>query len=56
MPALRDLLMQGPIAVNLGLEGFAAALRDQGRDVIHIDWSPPPEMGEDLKGILDEVL
>ena len=28
-------------AVNLGLESFADALRDQGAPVVQIDWSPP---------------
>jgi uncharacterized protein DUF1116 len=28
-------------AVNVGLEGFAAALREQGADVVDVDWRPP---------------
>ena len=28
-------------AVNLGLESFADALRDQGAPVVQVDWSPP---------------
>jgi hypothetical protein len=28
-------------AVNLGLAGFAAALRDQGAPVVEVDWRPP---------------
>lgn len=27
--------------VNIGLEDFAEALRAQGVDVVHADWSPP---------------
>jgi len=54
--ALKDLLEQGPIAINIGLLEFATALQDQSRDVIHVDWSPRPEIGEELKGILDELL
>jgi hypothetical protein len=56
MAVLGDLLEQGPIAINLGLQDFAKALQDQGGDVIHVDWSPRPEIEEELKGILDELL
>jgi len=56
MSVLRDLLEQGPIAINLGLQEFAKALQDQGRGVIHVDWTPRPEIEEELKGILDELL
>lgn len=27
--------------VNVGLEGFTAAIRDAGADVVHVDWRPP---------------
>jgi len=56
MARLEDLLENGPIAINLGLEDFAKALQDQGREVVHVDWSPPPEIDEELKEILDELL
>ena len=56
MAVLRDLLEQGPIAINLGLQEFAKSLQDQGRAVIHVDWAPRPEIEDDLKGILDELL
>lgn len=56
MSVLKDLLEQGPIAINLGLQEFAKALQDQGTEVIHVDWTPRPEIEEELKGILDELL
>jgi len=46
----------GPIAINLGLEEFAKTLEEQGRRVIHVDWTPPPPLDEDIKDILDELL
>ena len=56
MATVKDLLEQGPIAIILGLQEFAKALQDQGTDTIHVDWSPRPEIEEELKGILDELL
>jgi hypothetical protein len=56
MVALRNLLENGPVAINLGLQEFAKSLQDQGKAVVHIDWSPPPEIEEELQDILDELL
>lgn len=46
----------GPIAINLGLEEFAKSLQDQGRNVIHVDWSPPPPVDEQMEDLLDKLL
>ncbi len=56
MDALKKLLENGPVVINLGLQEFAKALQDQGRAVIHVDWSPRPEVEDELKSILDELL
>lgn len=56
MATLRNLMEDGPIAINLGLEEFAKTLEAQGRPVIHVDWTPPPLLDEDIKDILDELL
>jgi uncharacterized UPF0146 family protein len=42
--------------LNIGLSLFAEELRRQGVDVVEVDWSPPPEIEEDLKDILDKLL
>jgi len=34
-------VFQRVAAVNVGLEGFAAAVREQGADVVDVDWRPP---------------
>lgn len=41
--AIQDLFRQSLQAVNVGLESFADSLRDQGVDVVHVDWRPPLE-------------
>ena len=56
MTDLQSLMEAGPIAINLGLQEFAKSLQDQGREVIHVDWSPPPPVDEDMEDILDKLL
>ena len=56
MPGLRSLMEEGPIAINLGLQGFAKSLQDQGRKAIHVDWSPPPPIDEEMEDILGKLL
>lgn len=54
--SLQRLLNEGPRAINLGLKEFAEALKVQGGEVVHVDWSPPPPETEDLQNILDKLL
>jgi hypothetical protein len=56
MPTLRSLIQDGPIAINLGVQEFAKSLQEQGKEVIHVDWSPPPPIDEEMKDILDKLL
>jgi hypothetical protein len=42
--------------LNIGLSLFAEELRRQGVEVVEVDWSPPQEIEEDLKDILDKLL
>lgn len=56
MANLKQLLEDGPIAINLGLQEFAETLQDQGVKIIHVDWSPPPPVDEEMEDILDKLL
>lgn len=56
MDRLPELLARGPVAVNVGIRDFARSLRDQGVDVIEVDWAPPAEDDPELLRILDEIL
>jgi len=38
---VRDLLSKPLNVINVGLEGFAIELKQQGVAVTHVDWSPP---------------
>ena len=37
----REILDTPLRVINIGLEGFAHELQEQGVPVIHVDWSPP---------------
>jgi len=56
MATLRSLMADGPIAINLGLEEFAESLQQQGMPVVHVDWSPPPPVDEEMQDILDQLI
>lgn len=56
MSRLRELLEQGPIAVNLGVRDFAESLREQGAVVVEVDWSPPAGGDPELIELLDRLL
>lgn len=56
MADLRSLMDTGPIAINLGLQEFAKSLQDQEIQVIHVDWSPPPPVDQEMEDILDKLL
>lgn len=54
--SLIDLLLRdGPVAINLGLEGFADALQAQGAAVVHVEGAPPA-VDEETASILDKLL
>jgi FdrA protein len=43
------------LAINLGLESFAASLVDQGAQAIHVDWRPPAGGDDRLMAILERM-
>jgi FdrA protein len=45
----------GLAAVNLGLESFFDSLKDQGADVVQVDWRPPAGGNEKLMDILAKM-
>jgi FdrA protein len=38
---INELLEEPLKIVNIGLEGFARELNQQGVEVVHVDWAPP---------------
>ena len=53
---LIDFLSQGPVAVNLGVEDFAASLKSQGAEVVQVAWAPPAGGDRELADLLDQLL
>ena len=53
---LDDLLEQGPIAINIGVQDFSESLKAQGAEVIHVDWNPPAGGDRELLDLLDQLL
>lgn len=53
---LKELLQEGPAAINLGLKDFAVCLEAQGVEVVHVNWAPPAGGDPELMAILDELL
>ncbi|MDE0199059.1 MAG: acyl-CoA synthetase FdrA [Caldilineaceae bacterium] len=42
-------------AINVGLETFTDSLRDQGAEVVHVDWRPPAGGDERLASLLTRL-
>jgi FdrA protein len=50
-------LMAGPVvAINVGVQGFGAALENQGVTVIFVNWTPPAGGDQEMLDLLDELL
>ena len=51
-----DKLLEEPLKViNIGLQGFAMELAQQGVDVIHVDWVPPAGGDPKLADLLSRL-
>jgi FdrA protein len=51
----KDLLIEPLVVLNIGLEGFAKDLEQQGVKVLHIDWSPPAGGDPELVNLLSKL-
>ena len=49
-------LLDGPVKIiNVGLQGFAEDLNQQGIDVVHVDWAPPARGNRKLADLLSRL-
>ncbi len=53
---LEELLQTGPIAINMGVQDFAASLQMQGAEVVQVNWVPPAGGDPELIELLDQLL
>ncbi|KXS45280.1 MULTISPECIES: fdrA domain protein [unclassified Candidatus Frackibacter] len=42
--------------INIGLESFAESLKEEGVDVIQMDWEPPAGGDAELASLLDSLM
>jgi FdrA protein len=53
--ATADLLNTPLRVINVGLEGFARELAEQGVEVVQLDWSPPAGGDPVLANLLSKL-
>jgi len=53
---LDDLLENGPVAINIGVQDFMENLKIQGSDVLQVDWAPPAVDDAEMLELLDKLL
>lgn len=53
--AIKQLLNDGPKAVNVGLKGFAETLARSGAPTVQVDWRPPARGNARLAEILEKL-
>ncbi len=57
METTLDKLLHTPlIIINLGLKRFAKNLREQGVEVVQVDWKPPAGGDQEMLDLLDRLL
>lgn len=49
------LLTQAPKVINIGLEGFARELAQNGAAVVHVAWTPPARGDIELANLLGKL-
>jgi hypothetical protein len=53
---VNDLLHKPLVIINLGLESFAKNMKDQGAEVVQVDWKPPAGGDSEMMDLLDQLL
>jgi FdrA protein len=53
---IRELLGQGPVVINLGVQDFAESLEAQDVEVVHVDWTPPAGGDREMIDLLNQLL
>jgi len=53
---INDLLHQPLVIINLGLENFAENMKEQGAEVVQVDWKPPAGGDNEMMDLLDQLL
>jgi hypothetical protein len=52
-----ERFLQSPlIVIAMGLRDFAESLREQGVEVVQVDWTPPAGGDKELADLLEKLL
>ena len=52
---INDLLEEPLKVINIGLEGFAEELKQQGVETVQVDWTPPAGGDPKLADLLSKL-
>ena len=52
---INDLLEEPLKVINIGLEGFAEELKQQGVETVQVDWTPPAGGAPKLADLLSKL-
>ena len=52
---INDLLEEPVKVINIGLEGFADELKQQGLETVQVDWTPPAGGDPKLADLLSKL-
>lgn len=52
---INDLLEEPLRVINIGLEGFAEELKQQGVETVQVDWTPPAGGDPKLADLLSKL-
>ena len=50
-----ELIARPMKIVNIGIDSFLESLKNQGVEVVHVDWRPPADGDARLMDILDKL-
>ncbi len=53
---IQELFRKELKVINIGLEIFFEALKQQGIKAVQVNWQPPPKIEKEYEDILDKIL
>ncbi len=51
-----DILSEPLVVINIGLYSFGQNIKDQGVEVVQVEWKPPAGGDKEMIDILDKLL
>lgn len=54
--SIEKLLQEPVVVINLGLKNFTTSMKEQGVEVVQVDWVPPAGGDREMMDLLDQLL